>query len=123
MTCKVSVFSVGLFGFFLMDAGATTSTMILLKSILDTKVREGSHSYDKSQVCNFILQLVQSCQLKLFMLKNTVLLMITTTIGICVKIDKHTEILCHWSEDIFTEADNIIRKCWLRWKITMTENG
>lgn len=79
-----------------MDAGATRSTMILLKSVLDTKVREGSHRYDKSQVCNFILQLVQSCQLKLFILKNSVLFMINITIGICVEIDKHTEILCHW---------------------------
>lgn len=75
-----------------MDAGATTSTMILLKSILDTKMREGSHSYDKSQVCNFILQLVQSCQLKLFVLTISVLFMINITIGICVKIDKHTNL-------------------------------
>lgn len=79
--------------FFFVGAGATRSTMILLKSILDTKVREGSHSYDKSQVCNFVFQFVQSCQLKLFMLTNSVLFMINITIRICVKIDKHTEIL------------------------------
>lgn len=79
-----------------MDSGATASTMILLKSILDTKEREASHSYDKSQVCNFILQLVQSCQLKLFMLTNSVLFIINITTRICVKPAKRTEILCHW---------------------------
>lgn len=62
------------------------------------KVREGSHSYDKSQVCNFILQLVQSCQLKLFRLINLVVFMINLTIRICVKIHRleHPEILCDW---------------------------
>lgn len=86
------------FFFFFMDAGATRSTVMLLKSILDTKVREGSHSYDKSQVCNFILQLVQSCQLKLFRLITLVVFMINLTIKICVKIHrlKHPEIPCDW---------------------------
>lgn len=79
-----------------MDAGATRSTMILLKSILDTKVREEFHSYDKAQVCNFFLQLVQSCQLKLFRLINLVVFIINLTIRICVKIHrlKLPEILC-----------------------------
>lgn len=79
-----------------MDSGATTSTLILLKSILDTKVREGSHSYDKSQVCNFILQLVQLCRLKLLVLTSSVLFIINIAIRICVKTAKCTEILCHW---------------------------
>lgn len=78
--------------FFLMDSGATTSAMILLKSVLHTKVREGSHSYDKSQVCNFILQLVQLCQLKLLMLTSSVLFIINITIRICVKTAKCPEI-------------------------------
>lgn len=93
VTCKASMFFVHLFGGFFMNAGATISTMILLKSVLDTKVRGGSHSYDKSQVCNFILQLVQSCQLKLFMLTDSVLFMINGTIRICVKIGKHRNLL------------------------------
>lgn len=87
VTCKACVFC--WFGglvvfFFFVSAGATkSSTVILLKSTLDTKVRQGSHSYEKSQVCNFIFQLVQSCQLKLFMLTNSVLFMINITIRIC----------------------------------------
>lgn len=81
--CFLLVWWVGCL-FFFVSAGATkSSTVILLKSTLDTKVRQGSHSYEKSQVCNFIFQLVQSCQLKLFMLTDSVLFMINITIRIC----------------------------------------
>lgn len=68
----------------------------LLYPVLDTKVRERSHSCDKSQVCNFNLQLIQSCQLKLFSLAHLLVFMINLTIRICVKIHKHPEILCNW---------------------------
>lgn len=82
-----------------------------LKSILDTKVREGSCSYDKSQVCNFILQLVRSHQLKLFRLMSLVVF----TINVVLKnIDWSTQkslVTGFKSENISSEADNIILKC------------
>lgn len=96
-----------------MDPGVTRSTLMLLKSALDTEVREGSHSFGKSQVCNLILQLLQPCQLKLFRLINLGVLMINLTIRTCVKIRrfKHLKIPCDYSfaesEYVCVEPDNM----------------
>lgn len=51
--------------------------------------------------------------------------MINLTIRICVKIhntQKFSMTGFAESEEIPTEADMIL-KCWVSWKITMTENG
>lgn len=64
--------------------------------------------------------------MKLFRLINLAGFMINLTIRICVKIhntQKFSVTGFAESEEISAEADNMILKCWVSWKITMTENG